>query len=151
MDFGSGDEATSRLPGNGELWERVINGDCARIVLLTPPMRRSMFELYFPQTFGLRPLSSHSYYAPANSDLSATARDLAATDRWVVEGTNWIEHFLPRACAILDTGLKVPRTATDHDLHPRVLGITETEYAAKLIRVTSRAQIHALQKVRAHA
>lgn len=44
--------AIDPLYENPELWERLIGGDCARVVVLGPSVGRSMLELYFPQTLG---------------------------------------------------------------------------------------------------
>ena len=93
-------EAAYPLDTNPELWERLIRGDCARVVVLSPTARRSMIELYFPQTLGLPPLRRFSSRL-TSQELAAEATTLAAGDRWIVEGEIWAEHFLPRAEAVI--------------------------------------------------
>lgn len=94
------DKATDQLYVNTDLWERLIHGDCARVVVLGPSVGRSMLELYFPQMLGLPPLRRFfSYSTP--EELAAEATRLAATDRWIAEGEIWAESFLPRAEVIL--------------------------------------------------
>ncbi|MEZ0111656.1 hypothetical protein ABH920_005674 [Catenulispora sp. EB89] len=99
MHSDSGDEATDRPPINADLWARLLAGNCTRVVVLSPPMNRSIFELYLPQTLGLKPLRLIEY--SRRGDLATTATSLAATDRWIAEGEEWAPHFLPRATAIL--------------------------------------------------
>ena len=59
------DAATDQLYENAELWERLIGGDCDRVVVLGPAGRRSMLELCFPQTLGLPPLRYSIGYSRA--------------------------------------------------------------------------------------
>ncbi|MEY9929179.1 hypothetical protein ABH926_003819 [Catenulispora sp. GP43] len=94
------DAATDRLYGSAELWGRLIGGDCDRVVVLGPAIRRSMLELYFPQTLGLPPLRYSIGYSRAER-LGANADEAAATDRWIVEGEEWAPQFMPRADAII--------------------------------------------------
>jgi hypothetical protein len=94
------DAATDQLYENAELWERLIGGDCDRVVVLGPAGRRSMLELCFPQTLGLPPLRYSIGYSRAEH-LGANAAEAAATDRWIVEGEDWAPYFMPRADAIL--------------------------------------------------
>lgn len=85
---------------DSELWERLLSGHCARVAILSPITNRSMVELYFPQTLGLPPLWCR-WMHDSPEVIAANATALAATDRWIAEGPVWIEHFLPRAEAII--------------------------------------------------
>lgn len=88
-------------PLNTELWERLIRGECARVVILSPLVWRRMLEFYFPQTLGLPPLLPSFSVDLTPTELAARAESLAAGDRWITEGPAWAEYFLPRAEAII--------------------------------------------------
>lgn len=85
---------------NTELWERLVRGECARVVILSPLVARKMLEFYFPQTLGLPPLPYFSVDLTP-TELAARAETLAAGDRWITEGLAWAEYFMPRAEAII--------------------------------------------------
>lgn len=197
MDDDEWDETNFPLPENAELWERLIRGECSRVVILSPPRRGSMLTLYFPQTLGLPPLRCR-YDTSEPQGPAGDAAILAATDRWIAEGEAWARYFMPRAEAIIsvethrvvaaavpaptlaitaDTvskwvhraragrrrrgtsdesgisalDLALSSRLLEHSRSPKTpsLEIAEQEYPDKLIRVSSRAQVRTLRKVRA--
>jgi hypothetical protein len=133
---------------------------------------------HFPQALGLLPVSWRRYRI--EGDLATAATTLAATDRWLAEGEPWIQYFMPRAQVILSVELpfsgraaktrrshKPVRNSGDSILDialdqsaapiwsrgvPKSLSLAraEDEFPGKLLRVTSRAQIRALQRVHAY-
>ena len=189
-------ERWDRPAPNTELWERLVRGECSRVVIVNLSVGRSAFELFFPQTLGLPPLRRFAT-ALAPEVLAAEAESLAAADRWITEGPEWAEYFMPRAEAIisveaemfslvgptrgpwgiddvlrvvrhvrerrrarraasrqsvaslLDLALDQPLRAQRVRMKPAALAVAEDEYPEKLMRVTSRAQVRELRKVRA--
>lgn len=181
MDFDSGDEASA--PGyfsghagaDPELWQRLLRGDCTRVVLLHPT---NVLGTYFPQALGLLPMSPYQYRI--TGDMATAAERLAAADRWIVEGDQWTAFFMPRAQVILSAEIRYTRNTYTPRRWPRSgavresrdsvldlafdqqpawartvvksvnLALAEDEYPDKLIRITSWGQVRRLRKVRAH-
>lgn len=180
MDFDRGDEGSvpgqfSRDTGaDPELSPRLLRGECTRVVLLAPT---AVLARYLPQALGLLPMSPYQYRI--TGDLATAAGKLAATDRWIVEGDQWAEFFMPRAQVILSAEIRHtrdkgrsrrwPTSRTDRRAEKSVLdmafdqqpgwarpvvksvklALAEDEYPDKLLRITSWSQVRRLRKVRA--
>ena len=144
---------------NPELLQRLLFGECDRVLIVSPPIRRSVLEFYFPQTLGLPPLRCPRGDITADQ-LAAEAEGLAATDRWITEDRWWAECFMDRAEAIVSIETRrVAAMARGYSLthrspgatgrKPPALSLAEQQYPEKLIRVTTSQNVRQLRMVRA--
>ena len=142
-----------------DLLGRLLGGECERVLIVGPLIRRSFLEFCFPQTLGLPPLRCYSRsLTPA--ELAAEAENLAATERWITEDPLWAEHFMARAEVILSIETKrvasmswryslSHRSPGSAGRKPAALPVTEQRYPEKLIRVTTPENVRQLRMVRA--